>query len=336
LSWWLQDNWPLAIPFVVLIIMISIWTKYGREPEGQGTIIAQYEAPDKLSPIEVGTIIDQKVDSRDISSIIIDLAVRKYLKIKEVGEGAWSTDYELTKLQEGTTLEHSFEHTFFDGLFAGRSTVKLSDLKTKFYTTAQTVKGDVYEHLKEHGYFRSNPEQLRSLFIIAGLILGVGGAILLNVLLNGLGGGLVLAPIVGGLIIAGFGLLMSAKTQKGVIAKEHIEGFKLFLSVTEKDRLKFHNAPEKKPELFEKCLPYAMVLKVEQQWAGQFKDIYTKPPDWYSGNWTTFNVVAFSSRMSSFSATANSSLTVAPSKGGSGFSGGSSGGGFGGGGGGSW
>jgi uncharacterized membrane protein len=316
--------------------MVIIWFKYGRDPKGRGIIIAEYEAPDKLSPIEVGTIIDQKVDSRDISSIIIDLAVRKYLKIKEVGEGTWSTDYEFTKLKEGNDLERSFEHTFFDGLFEGRTTVKLSDLKTKFYITSSLVETEVYRTLKSEGYFKIYPLAMRSCFLGLGILAGLGGIVLAVYLSNGIINWTIIGPVIAGIIIIIGGYFMSTRTQKGVLAKEHIAGLKLFLSVTEKDRLKFHNAPEKKPELFEKCLPYAMVLKVEQEWAGQFKDIYTKPPDWYSGNWTTFNVVTFSSRISSFSATANSSLTVAPSKGGSGFSGGSSGGGFGGGGGGSW
>ena len=336
LSWWLKDNWPIGIPVIVLIIMVIVWSKYGRDPQGRGTIIAEYEAPDNLAPIEVGTIIDQRVDRRDISSLIIDLAVRGFLKIREVSASKWAVDYELVKLRNDANVLHTFEQTFFVGLFNGKETIKLSELKNSFYTTAQEVKQDVYDHLVEHGYFRSSPERLRGILVIVGLAVGFGGMYLLNFVMGGIAGWLMLCPLLAGLIIAGFGIGMSVKTKKGVLAKEHIEGFKLFLSVTEKDRLKFHNAPAKKPELFEKCLPYAMVLKVEKEWAGQFKDIYIEPPKWYSGSWTTFNVIAFSTSLNSFSAVANSSLMVAPSSGGSGFSGGSSGGGFGGGGGGSW
>jgi hypothetical protein len=118
------------------------------------------------------------------------------------------------------------------------------------------------------------------------------------------------------------------------MVKEEIEGFKLFLSVTEKERLKFHNAPVKKPELFEKFLPYAMVLKVEKEWAKQFEGIYTKPPSWYQGNWNTFSVGYLASSLNSFSSSASSTIATSPASS-SGFSGGSSGGGFGGGGGGS-
>jgi len=58
-------------------------------------------------------------------------------------------------------------------------------------------------------------------------------------------------------------------------------------------------------------------------------------PSWYQGSSGSFNAVMFTSIMSDFSKTANTTIASSPS-GGSGFSGGGSGGGGGGGGGGSW
>jgi uncharacterized membrane protein len=145
----------------------------------------------------------------------------------------------------------------------------------------------------------------------------------------------IFVPMISGLIIGFFGYFMPRYTQKGVLAKEKIEGFKLFLSVTEKDRLAFHNAPAKKPELFEKFLPYAMVLGVEKEWSKQFEGIYVDPPSWYVGNWQAFTLMSLTRDLGTFSSKSNSVFISNPSSG-SGFSGGSSGGGFGGGGGGSW
>src|SRR6185436_19560328 len=83
-----------------------------------------------------------------------------------------------------------------------------------------------------------------------------------------------------------------AKTEKGVAAKEHILGLKEYLQIAEKDRLEFHNAPEKKPEVFETLLPYAMVLGVANIWAKEFEGIYNEPPSWYSGpSSTAFNAI---------------------------------------------
>ena len=43
----------------------------------------QYEPPEQLSPGEVGTLVDNSVDMRDITASIVDLAVRGYISIEE-------------------------------------------------------------------------------------------------------------------------------------------------------------------------------------------------------------------------------------------------------------
>jgi uncharacterized membrane protein len=230
-------------------------------------------------------------------------------------------------------LTRPFEQLFFKELFGNAETKKLSSLKNKFYETTKEVTKQVYQKLTLEGFFVKNPQTIRLAYIGIGFIVGVIGipasganqnTAFFHLLAFGLAGG----------IIALFGLIMPQYTKVGAEVREEIEGFKLFLSVTEKERLKFHNAPAKKPELFEKYLPYAMALKVEKEWANQFKDMYLQPPSWYEGNWTTFNMIAFTSSLNSFSSSASSAFVSSPS-GSSGFSG-SSGGGFGGGGGGSW
>ncbi|MDP1845362.1 MAG: DUF2207 domain-containing protein [Candidatus Moranbacteria bacterium] len=149
-----------------------------------------------------------------------------------------------------------------------------------------------------------------------------------------------MSGIISGIIIFIFGWLMPAVTKKGAELKENILGFKDFLSVTETDRLKFHNAPEKTPESFEKFLPYAMVLGVEKEWSKQFEGIYNQQPNWYEdSSGRMFNAMILSSIVSDFSSSATAAMSSQPSSaagGGSGFSGGGGGGGFGGGGGGSW
>ena len=68
---------------------------------------------------------------------------------------------------------------------------------------------------------------------------------------------------------------MKAPTLAGRKILDQIEGFKLYLSVAEKDRLNLANPPELTPALFEQFLPYALALGVEQKWSEQF----SRPPD---------------------------------------------------------
>jgi len=142
--------------------------------------------------------------------------------------------------------------------------------------------------------------------------------------------------------------LMKAPTLVGRKILDKIEGFKVYLSTAEKDRLNLLHPPDRTPELFEKYLPYAFALDVEQEWSEQFSDVLSRTyvpdtgsgPRWYSGpSWHIMGVSGFTSNLGSSLTSAVSSASSSSSSPGSssgGGGGGSSGGGGGGGGGGGW
>ncbi|MGE0737026.1 MAG: DUF2207 domain-containing protein [Alphaproteobacteria bacterium] len=153
-----------------------------------------------------------------------------------------------------------------------------------------------------------------------------------------------LAMIVSGGAHTLFHRLLKAPTRDGRRVMDQIEGFRLYLSVGERDRLEHAVPPERTPELFERYLPYALALGVEQKWSQQFADILAKAgaepgrgyaPSWYAGrSWAS--TTAFTTALAgSFASTLASAATAPSSSSGSGGSG-SSGSGGGGGGGGGW
>jgi hypothetical protein len=84
LSWWLADNFPYGVFPLTLAGCLAGWFFLGRDLPGKGTVVVNYEPPEGLGPAEVGTLIDERVDLRDISAVIVELAVRGYLKITEL------------------------------------------------------------------------------------------------------------------------------------------------------------------------------------------------------------------------------------------------------------
>jgi uncharacterized membrane protein YgcG len=154
--------------------------------------------------------------------------------------------------------------------------------------------------------------------------------------------GITLVVIV--LINAIFYHLLKAPTLMGRKLMDKIEGFKLYLSVAEKERLNILNPPEKTPELFEKFLPYALALDVEHEWSEQFATVLAASavggryhPSWYNGNsWRTDGITGVASSLGSSLTGAISSSSTAPGSSSGSGGGGSSGGGGGGGGGGGW
>lgn len=330
------------------------WRRHGRDPKGRGTIVPQYDPPFDLRPAEVGALADFRVDQKDITAVIIDLAVRRYIRIieeKKVKRLRKDTlEYSLELTNADMTDLRSYEQKIIEGIFGEKfklgKTVKLKDLKNKFYITSQEAAKQVTALLVSRKYFAGNPVtaggRLWVLLVVclagaalAGALQGVGGAV-----------GFGLAAI----IVLVCALAMSARTKRGVEAKEHAEGLKLYMETAEADRIKmmqspdapynFSAEPERTVELFEKLLPYAVVFSIEKQWAAEFKDIYTQPPDWYTGN----NINAFSAGYitGALTGSMNTAMSTAFSSPGSssssGFSsgGGFSGGGGGGGGGGGW
>jgi uncharacterized membrane protein YgcG len=142
-----------------------------------------------------------------------------------------------------------------------------------------------------------------------------------------------------------FYYLLKAPTLSGRQIMDQVEGFKMYLSVAEKDRLNMLNPPEKTPELFEKYLPYALALGVENEWSEQFAEVLARAqvdgqpysPSWYQGSsWNNLGTSGFSDSLGGAFASAIASSATAPGSSSGSGGGGSSGGGGGGGGGSGW
>ena len=141
-----------------------------------------------------------------------------------------------------------------------------------------------------------------------------------------------------------FYYLLKAPTAEGRKLMDRIEGFRRFLAATEQDKLGRMMPIDRNMVNYEKFLPYAIALDVEEKWTGQFKEalesaqVTKSSPSWYSGSsWTTLGAMGFAHSLgSSFTSAISTSSVSRSSGGGSGGGGGSSGGGGGGGGGGGW
>ncbi|XLQ20542.1 MAG: DUF2207 domain-containing protein [Candidatus Moraniibacteriota bacterium] len=328
--WFIGDNWIIAVPFIVFYWMWRRWWKYGKDPKGRGTIIPFYKSPENLSPAEIGMIVDEKVHSRDISAAIINLAVYNRMHIrKTMGE------YIFIKTEDTSYLLKEEEKILYKGIFDGLSTeVKASSLKNKFYVDFDRAVNEVLNNIVEKGYYVKNPKIVKGAYMTGGWFMFVGSFFVSAIFSEAAGVALLMSSIP----VFGFGFFMPKRTKKGAIMREQILGLKLYLEVAEKDRINFHNAPERTPEHFEELLPYAMALGVEKKWAKQFEDIYKSSPQWYEGT-ESFNPIMLTNDLRSFNKSTSSTMRSQPSSassGSSGFSGGGSGGGFGGGGGGSW
>jgi len=348
--WNLENFWPLFIPIFVFIYLFREWWYKGKDPKIKKTIIAQYEPPDNLRPAEVSLIMQQKVQPKDISATLVDLAVRGYIKIREIKIkklGIFETnDYELIKLKDFNNFKkdlREYERVLLRRIFipkserellssvSGQQTTLLSSLKNKFYQHLSGIMKEVYSGISHFKYFTSNPQKVAKKWLATGTVIILIGFILLTLHFSGFI--LFISLLASGILFCIFSPFMPKRTEKGAEAYWKILGFKEYINTAEKYRAQFYE----KENIFEKYLPYAIIFGLVDKWAKAFEGIYQNPPSWYEGDFgPQFTTFIFINSIDRSLSRLNSAFLSRPGEGVSGFGGGFSGGGGGGGGGGSW
>lgn len=343
------DNWVGLLPIGWLLFLIRRYRAHGRDPEPDASVVVAYEPPPGLTPGEVGTLIDEKVDAGDITSTVVDLAVRRHLTIRTESE-QWllglleheETTFTLESGGQGTLTAH--EAAVIRGLFGGRTSVRASDLKNKFYTHIPGIKRALYDRLVTDGYFDSAPDRTRTRWVLVGILAGAATSVaaaawmsLRDVAVPAS----IVVPLVSGLatwgLFMGFAPAMPRRTTKGARARQWALGFQEFAKRVDGDRLDRATADPR--HAFEVLLPYAMALGVATEWARRFEGIYDqRGPEWYAGPHVAgaFSTRSFERTLSGAMTEAGRSMAASPRSSSGSGGGGSSGGGGGGGGGGSW
>lgn len=333
-----RDCWPFLIPIAVFLYLLRLWWTSGRDTGGRKTLVVQYEPPEGARPGDVGVLMDETAHIHDITATIVDLAVRGYLKIVEYEKPSLifgkKTDFQFVRIKDflkDETLK-PYEKEILEVMFGGSGkSVTLSGLKDShaFHSSLRKIKSQLYREAIRLGYFKVNPDRVRTVYI------GIGVAVIITaaVIFGAVKFNTALAVALTGLVFVGFSHLMPKKTVKGTLAAEHAAGFREYLDKAEKCRIQW----QEKERIFEKFLPYAMVYEVADHWTKAFAGLDVPSPDWYEGSALSdkgFNALMLTKSMGSFGSSMGKAIRSAPqqSSGGSGFSGG----GFGGGGGGSW
>ncbi len=338
--WFIGSNPVVFLPFVTFGVMFVLWWYKGRDPDPGRSVAPMYEPPAGISPAEAGALLDDTIHPRDITSTIVDLAVRGYLKIEETVDTSLlifhSKDYvfHLVKPQAEWQALAPHERVMLENIFAGGQRTQLSSLKNRFYTAIPIIKEDIKSSLRNKGMYLLDPDSANAYSVGAAVLIAVsfiaapflGYTAMFNSILL-----LIVCGVISLVIWWLFARQMSAKTLNGGRTRIAILGFQEFMNRVDADRLK-----RMPPDTFERFLPYAMALGVEHHWAQAFSGIVQNPPSWYvsPNGMTGFNPVFFSNSMHNMASDMHQVFVSAPraSSTGSGFGGGGGGGGFSGGG----
>jgi uncharacterized membrane protein YgcG len=349
------------IPLLIFLFLFQfvfyyvVWYKKGRDPK-KGVIYPQFSPPDGVTAADAGFILDQKFDSKLFAAALIDCAVKKRLKIEVSREGLLfkSNVYHFKEPDVpvngySSSDEYGFALTSLYNLRAQKG--KYNSLLRTCYTSLQSALRDRYQVRSGKSARKKGAFVLNKGYVTIGFIIVIAAAFFSfqfftthpSTPIAIFSAAFVVAMLLVHLV---FRSIMSAYTKEGRQLVDHLLGFKMYLSQAEKHVYNQLAPPERTLDLFEKYLPYAIALGVENEWSSQFDDILEKAlaegytPGYYSvsgGRMQHFTASEFSRGISSgLSSTVSSASTPPSSSRGGSSGGGRSGGGGGGGGGGGW
>ncbi len=338
-GWLLSDNVSLLVALLglsaMLAYLVPVWHSFGRDPE-EGLIVTRYEPPEGFSPASLRFIRQMYYDNKVMTAAVVNLAVKGYLRIDEADD-----QYTLSKTEPGQPAPAlaTGERELYDALFDEDDRVILDNEYHSRIGRARKAHRASLRRDYRGRFFRTN-----GLLGLPAIGIGVLAAVIaLNV---GVGPTpFVIVTLV--LMLATyllFAALMRRPTTLGRQVLDQTLGFRDYLDIAEKDELDLRNPPEKTPQLFERFLPFALALGVEQRWAERFASLFAGlgsaeagyHPSWYNGTWSSFDIGATTESISSSLSSAISSSVTPPGSTSGGGGGGFSGGGGGGGGGGGW
>lgn len=321
------------IPLAVFILCLAIWSKYGKDPRVDKTIIPEFEIPESLTPMEMGMLASSGgFDNKLITATIIDLAVRKYIVIEDIPKSGifGKQDFRIKKIGEDLSGLNGAETVLMEKLFRQGQEILLSKLKNDFYKYLPEIKKTALESLKTKALVYQSGLTGKNIFLGIAAIFFFGVFAAIGSGNFTLGGALVFSAA----IMLAFGLLMPKRTLKGAELNWRIKGFKLYMETAERYRAQFYE----KENIFEKFLPYAIVFGIARLWAKKMEEIYgsdyfkTYHPVWYAGTFNgNFDANTFSSQLNTISAGIASNIGTASGAHGAGGAGGGGGGGGGGG-----
>ncbi|MBP6869433.1 DUF2207 domain-containing protein [Candidatus Babeliales bacterium] len=347
-----QYQYIFIIIWILLSLCILLGIFYTQRMNEPGIIIPLFHPPTNMMPSEVGFLNKRYFRTMLLSADVLDLAVHDLISIKYVPGFFYGGTYTLTKKNCDQLLHvKPYHKLLIIELFGSSKTLKLSGIHYKKITAAlnecqKLIQSNCDKYIQK-------PTIYYYLSIIS-LILFFSGIIIYLCQFHTEFA--IISPIVF-ITLAGFNnlffsnifnnlkslipFLFSIYTPEGRKKQDEIDGFKMYLVTAEVDRMNFIGTPPTKtPQLYEKYLPYAIALGVEEQWTEQFskvfEDILQKTEKPYHYSWSSRGCyIRIHNFGSSFSKSISSASTPPGKSSGSGGKG-KSGGGGGGGGGGGW
>lgn len=257
----------IACISIIIITIVSAfwWKKYGKDNKKRVQTVEFY-APDNLDPAQIGYIYGEKSIKKLTASLIISLASKGYIEIKDMG----NKQYKVINTKKDNLKELTItEQIVYNQLFVNENECIISQNSAfvKVFSKIQKCLKEVTDK-KINDKASSKLADKVYILLIVSIIIWMISFVIINDL-NPKYHILYLISFIAIFITGLFTIIMERKTDYGEIIYAKVLGFKNYLNVAQKDEL--DTMVEKNPNYFYDILPYAYVLGVSDKWIKNFE-----------------------------------------------------------------
>jgi len=277
------DAWVisgLAMPLITLFFMLLFIGYQMRRQKIDQPDEATPAPPMAIPPAVVGAIMHQKIGSREIAATLIDLAIRKDIYIIDRDR-----DFAFIKNKYDRRLL-AFEKILLSKIFKTNLISSKKEVEHRinnhlYSRKMSLVTSGIYTLATRLGYFRMNPRLVHLKYQMIGLSLFFGGLAGFLLSLRYYSGPAYVSFMWVGMMVSALVISIIAKNIpiRTILGQEAVSNwlaFKKYLASKEKIEFSYENL-----ELFQKYLPYAIVLECETAWAKRFSEQNFAVPDWF-------------------------------------------------------
>ncbi|MGI6256454.1 MAG: DUF2207 domain-containing protein [Anaerovoracaceae bacterium] len=215
----LTHKWSYILLYAIAglgaLLVMALWYRFGRDPQHVQTV--EFHPPEGMTSAEVGYVMDGTVDKKDVVSLFFHFANQGYLSIEEREKNDFILHKKLSVLPSHAK---TYENTLFNGIFAGRESVALSQLGEEFYdpylATVTGVKSEFNERRGQRVFAKkANISRVGSFLLM--IIAIIGGGLLVGRIYASVIPSLIVAVIIAVLMGASLVMGMSTEDRKYVI-----------------------------------------------------------------------------------------------------------------------
>ncbi len=156
------------IPIILALASFILWKKFLKNDLVVDEV--SFYPPEGLNSLETGFIYKGSASKKDVTSLLIYLANKGYIKIEEEKKKKiCKKSYKIIKVKDYDG-ENENEKTFMDGLFKTKNEVTINDLRNNFYTTTNKIISNINKEENKEKIFEKGSMNKRNIILVLAVL----------------------------------------------------------------------------------------------------------------------------------------------------------------------